>query len=127
MNDSGTSPRPLGPYTPVVSAGQFIVTSGQVGLVPGQTPPALAEGGLEAQTRQAIANVAAVLSEFGIGWESVFKTTCYLTDIAAYAEFNAIYVELLGSHRPARTLVAVSALPVGAVVEIEAWAFAPGG
>jgi len=115
---------PVGPYTPVVKAGPFVVTSGQVGLKTGDSGPALVEGGLVAQTRQAIANVATVLSEFDLAWTDVFKTTVYLTDIAAYAEFNSIYMEELGSHRPSRTLVAVSGLPVGALVEIEAWALA---
>jgi len=120
--DPTSRPTPVGPYTPVVSAGPFVVTSGQVGLVQTDAGPALAVGGLEAQTRQAMANVATVLSEFGLGWPDVFKTTVYLTDIGAYGAFNAVYVEMLGSHRPARTLVAVSGLPVGALVEVEAWA-----
>jgi 2-iminobutanoate/2-iminopropanoate deaminase len=71
-----------------------------------------------------MANVSSVLAEVGLGWTDVFKTTVYLTDMAKYSAFNAVYMEELGSHRPARTLVAVTALPVGAVVEIEAWAFA---
>src|ERR1700677_5094989 len=75
---------PVGPYTPVVKAGPFVVTSGQVGLKTGDSGPALVEGGLVAQTRQAIANVATVLSEFDLAWTDVFKTTVYLTDIAAY-------------------------------------------
>ncbi len=124
--DPSTRPTPVGPYTPVVNAGPFVVTSGQVGLIQTDSGPALAVGGLEAQTRQAMANVATVLSEFGLAWPDVFKTTVYLTDITAYGQFNAVYVEMLGSHRPARTLVAVSALPVGAVVEIEAWALRTG-
>jgi 2-iminobutanoate/2-iminopropanoate deaminase len=115
---------PVGPYTPVVEAGPFVVCSGQVGLVSGESGPVLVEGGLEAQTRQAMANVASVLGEVWLGWTDVFKTTVYLTDISQYSAFNAIYVEELGSHRPARTLVAVTALPVGAMVEIEAWALA---
>jgi 2-iminobutanoate/2-iminopropanoate deaminase len=116
---------PVGPYTPVVRAGDLVVCSGQVGLAPGPGGrPALADGGLEFQTRQAMANVASVLGEVGLGWPQVFKTTVYLTDISTYSSFNAVYVEVLGDHRPARTLVAVAALPIGALVEIEAWAFA---
>ncbi|MGO9342870.1 MAG: RidA family protein [Acidimicrobiales bacterium] len=101
-----------------------MVFSGQVGLVTGESGPALVEGGLEAQTRQAMANVASVLGGVGLGWTDVFKTTVYLTDISQYSAFNAVYVEALGAHRPARTLVAVTSLPVGAEVEIEAWALA---
>lgn len=115
---------PVGPYTPVVRAGPFVVCSGQVGLAAGEPGPVLVDGGLEAQTRQAMANVSSVLGEVGLGWPDVFKTTVYLTDISKYSDFNAIYMEELGSRRPARTLVAVTALPVGAVVEIEAWALA---
>jgi len=119
---------PVGPYTPVVRAGDLVVCSGQVGLATGPDGrPALVDGGLEAQTRQAMANVASVLGEAGLGWPEVFKTTVYLTDISAYSAFNAIYVDVLRDHRPARTLVAVAGLPVGALVEIEAWALASRG
>jgi len=116
---------PVGPYTPVVKAGPYVVCSGQIGLENGTAGVALAEGGLVAQTRQAMSNVASVLGEFGLGWSDVFKTTVYLTDISEYSDFNAIYMEELGAHRPARTLVAVAALPIGALVEIEAWAIVP--
>jgi 2-iminobutanoate/2-iminopropanoate deaminase len=114
---------PVGPYTPVVEAGPFVVCSGQVGLVASKDGPKLAEG-FEAQVHQSMANVATVLGQVGLGWTDVFKTTVFLTDMSAYAEFNKIYMEALGSHRPARTLVAVDALPVGALVEVEAWALA---
>jgi 2-iminobutanoate/2-iminopropanoate deaminase len=116
---------PVGPYTPVMRAGPYAVCSGQIGLENGSAGVALAEGGLVPQTRQAMSNVASVLSELGLGWPDVFKTTVYLTDISAYSDFNAIYMEELGPLRPARTLVAVTALPLGALVEIEAWALAP--
>jgi 2-iminobutanoate/2-iminopropanoate deaminase len=116
---------PVGPYTPVVRAGPYVVCSGQIGLANGSAGVALAEGGLVPQTRQAMSNVSSVLGEFGLGWPDVFKTTVYLTDISAYSDFNGTYMEELGSHRPARTLVAVTALPLGALVEIEAWALAP--
>jgi 2-iminobutanoate/2-iminopropanoate deaminase len=115
---------PIGPYTPVVRAGPFVVCSGQVGLAHGSAGAALVEGGLEPETRQAMANVSTVLGEVGLGWADVFKTTVYLTDMSSYTHFNAIYVDELGSHRPARTLVAVAALPIGALVEVEAWALA---
>ena len=118
---------PVGPYTPVMRAGPYVVCSGQIGLENGSAGAALAEGGLGPQTRQAMSNVASVLSELGLGWTDVFKTTVYLTDISAYSDFNAIYMEELGALRPARTLVAVTALPLGAHVEIEAWALAPTG
>jgi 2-iminobutanoate/2-iminopropanoate deaminase len=83
----------------------------------------LAEG-LEAQTRRAMANVRELLAGRGLGWQNVVKTTVFLADIADYARFNEIYTEEAGKHRPARTLVGVAGLPLGALVEIEAWAYA---
>ena len=115
---------PVGPYTPITRAGPFVVCSGQVGIAASESGPSLVDGGLEPETRQAMANVASLLGELELGWPDVFKTTVYLTDISQYSAFNAVYVEELGSHRPASTLVAVAALPIGAVVEIEAWASA---
>lgn len=114
---------PVGPYTPAVRCGQWLVCSGQVGITSGPGGPVLADG-LEAQTRQAMANVADLLAGHGLRWEHVVKTTVFLADIADYARFNAVYVEELGSHRPARSLVGVAGLPLGALVEIEAWALA---
>jgi 2-iminobutanoate/2-iminopropanoate deaminase len=99
-------------------AGEWLVCSGQVGLAAGQ----LVEGGVTAQLTQAIANLAALLASEGAGLDAVVKTTVFLTDIADYAEMNAAYVAAFGTHRPARSAVAVAGLPVGALVEIEAWA-----
>lgn len=113
---------PVGPYTPAVRCGPWLVCSGQVGIEQGDDGPVLAEG-LEAQTRRAMANVKNLLAGRGLGWQDVVKTTVFLTDIADYARFNEVYVEELGNARPARSLVQVGALPLGAVVEIEAWAY----
>ncbi len=109
---------PVGPYAPVVRAGEWIVCSGQVGLSEGR----LVEGGIEAQVRQAIANVAALLESQGASLRDVVKTTVFLSDIADYGAMNEAYVEGFGDHRPARSAVAVAALPLGALVEVEAWA-----
>ena len=113
---------PVGPYSPAVRAGPLLVCSGQVGIEQGPDGPVLADG-FAAQTRRAIANVADVLSGHGLAWSHVVKTTVFLTDMAEYPAFNDIYMEALGTHRPARSLVAVAALPLGALVEIEAWAY----
>jgi 2-iminobutanoate/2-iminopropanoate deaminase len=113
---------PVGPYTPVVRAGDLVVCSGQIGLDSGASPPGLVPGGVAAQTKQALANLRTLLESEGLGWAEVFKTTVYLADIADYAVFNEAYVEVLGEHRPARAAVAVSGLPLGALVEIDAWA-----
>jgi 2-iminobutanoate/2-iminopropanoate deaminase len=114
---------PVGPYSPAVRAGQWLVCSGQIGIEQGPDGPVLAAGGFEEQTRRALANVGAVLWGRELGWAHVVKTTVFLTDMAHYGAFNDIYVEVLGSHRPARSVVAVNALPMGALVEIEAWAY----
>jgi 2-iminobutanoate/2-iminopropanoate deaminase len=113
----------VGPYTPAVRAGEWLVCSGQIGIQQGQDGPELVAGGFEAQTRRALANVASLLTGRGLGWANVVKTTVYLADMADYGSFNALYLEVLGTSRPARSVVAVAALPMGALVEIEAWAF----
>lgn len=117
---------PVGPYAPAVRAGPWLVCSGQIGLRTEGAGPVLADGGLAGQARQALENVAALLEAHGFGWSDVVKTTVFLTDMAGYGAFNEIYVAALGGHRPARTLVAVAALPLGALVEIEVWAYSPG-
>jgi 2-iminobutanoate/2-iminopropanoate deaminase len=113
--------KPLGPYTPVVRAGDFIIVSGQVGAKDG----ALVAGGVAGQTSQAVANLVDRLAEMGAELTDVVKTTCFLIDMDAFATFNAAYIEGFGDHRPARSTVAVRELPVGAVVEIEAMAYKP--
>ncbi|HSH23474.1 MAG TPA: Rid family hydrolase, partial [Acidimicrobiales bacterium] len=92
--------------------------SGQLGLHDG----ALVAGGVAAQTRQALANVAALLAGAGATLADVVKTSVFLTDIADFAAMNEVYAEAFGDHRPARSTVAVTALPLGAAVEVEAWA-----
>lgn len=113
-------PRLVGPYAPVVGAGDLLACSGQLGVRDG----ALAEG-LDAQVRQCVANLTAVLATAGAELSDVVKTTVFLVDMADFAAMNAAYVEAFGGHRPARSAVAVRALPLGALVEIEAWALAP--
>lgn len=92
-------------------------------MAAGANGPALVAGGLPAQTRRALANLGELLRSEGLGWADVFKTTAYLADMADYAAFNETYVEVLGDNRPARAVVAVAGLPLGALVEIEAWAY----
>jgi 2-iminobutanoate/2-iminopropanoate deaminase len=116
---------PVGPYAPAVRAGPWLVCSGQVGIRSEGGGPVLVEGGVAAQARQALDNVGALLAGRGLAWENVVKTTVFLTDMADYGTFNDIYVEALGDHRPARSLVAVAGLPLGALVEVEVWAYVP--
>jgi len=115
----GEAPRPVGPYTPVVRAGGWLICSGQLGLKDG----ALVEGGAAAEVAQAVANIRALLGEHGAGLAEVAKTTVFLTDIADYGDMNAAYIQAFGDHRPARSAVAVTGLPFGASVEVEAWAW----
>lgn len=112
--------KPLGPYTPVVRAGDLVFVSGQVGIADGALPD-----GVAAQTSQAIENLTAQLATVGATLADVVKTTCFLVDMDAFATFNEAYVAGFGDHRPARSTVAVRELPVGAVVEIEAVAHVP--
>ncbi len=111
--------KPIGPYTPIVRAGGWLVCSGQVGQAAG----AIVEGGVAAQLTQAIANMEGLLRSEGASLTSVVKTTVFLTDMADFAVMNNAYVAAFGDHRPARSAIAVVALPLGAAVEIEAWAW----
>ena len=113
--------KPLGPYTPAVRAGDWIIVSGQLGLVDG----ALVEGGVPAQTAQAVENLKSQLASMGATVADVAKTLCFLTDMETFAAFNEAYVAGFGDSRPARSTIGVAALPAGAAVEIEAWAFKP--
>jgi 2-iminobutanoate/2-iminopropanoate deaminase len=110
--------KPVGPYSPVVRAGEWIICSGQVGAVDG----ALVDGGVQAQTLQALANISALLAGEGATLADVVKTTVFLAHINDYSAVNEVYARGFGDHRPARSAVAVAALPLGAMVEIEAWA-----
>jgi 2-iminobutanoate/2-iminopropanoate deaminase len=111
--------KPVGPYTPVLRAGPWLVVSGQVGIADGQ----LVTGGMEAELRQALANLAALLEGEGASLSDVVKTTVFLRHIDDYSVMNEAYVEVFGDHRPARSAVAVAGLPLGALVEVEAWAY----
>jgi len=117
---------PVGPYSPTMRAGDLLVCSGQIGITSGPEGPILAPGGFAAQARQAIDNVTGLLAGEGLGWEHVVKTTAFLADMSDYGKFNEVYVEALGTHRPARSVVAVAGLPMGALVEIEVWAYTGG-
>lgn len=118
--------RPVGPYSPVLRAGGWVVTSGQVGAVPGADgTPALLPGGMVAELRQAISNLATVLATEGATLEDVVKTTVYLVDMGDYPELNEVWTEIFAGRRPARSAVAVAALPLGARVEVDAWAYVP--
>jgi len=110
---------PVGPYTPLVRAGDWLVCSGQLGLRDGS----FAGDDVASQVRQAVANVEALLASEGRSLTDVVKTTVFLADIGDYEAMNEAYVEAFGEHRPARSAFAVAGLPRGARVEVEAWAY----
>lgn len=112
-------PRPLGPYTPIVRAGEWLICSGQVGAAGGR----LVDGGIGAQVTQAVANLATLLQSEGATLADTAKTTVFLADMADFGTMNEAYLAAFGDHRPARSAFAVAALPLGAAVEIEAWAW----
>jgi len=114
--------KPLGPYTPVVRAGDFIYVSGQGGLDDGVK----VEGGVVAETIQTMKNIATLLESQGASMSDVVKTTCFLVDMDDYTKFNAEYsAGFPANHRPARSCVAVKTLPAGFAVEVEAIAYKP--
>ena len=117
----GLMSKPLGPYTPVVQAGDWIIVSGQLGMKDG----ALVDGGVAGQTRQAVENLKAQLATVGATLADVAKTLCFLTDMDTFATFNEAYVAGFGDARPARSTIGVAALPAGGAVEIEACAYRP--
>jgi 2-iminobutanoate/2-iminopropanoate deaminase len=113
---------PVGAYTPVVRAGDWLIVSGQLGrTADGEFVP----DGVAGQTRQAVANIGELLEGEGASLADVAKTTVFLASIDDYAVMNEAYVEAFGDHRPARSAFATAGLPLGALVEIEAWAHAP--
>lgn len=112
---------PVGPYTPVVRAGEWLICSGQLGLIDGK----LVDGGVGEQTTAAVRNLRSLLESQDAGLSDVTKTTVFLADMGAYGSMNDAYVAAFGDHRPARSAIGVAALPLGALVEIEAWAHRP--
>lgn len=112
------APAAIGPYSQGVVANGFLFTAGQIALDPvsGQ----IVEGDVVAQTRRVLANLRAILATVGADWTDVVKTTIFLQDMRDFSQVNEVYAELLGTARPARSTVQVSALPRGVLVEIDA-------
>lgn len=110
---------PVGPYTPIVRAGDWLIVSGQIGLRDGEVVP----GGIRDEVAQAVANIGALLATEDAALGDVVKTTVYLRHMRDYPLMNEAYIEAFGDIRPARAAVAVVELPLHALVEIEAWAY----
>jgi 2-iminobutanoate/2-iminopropanoate deaminase len=115
---SAKAPKAIAPYSPAVKAGGLVFISGQLGVVP--ETGAFAEGGVEAETRQALTNLKELLETAGASLEQVTKATVFLRDIADFAKMNGVYSEFFKVDPPARSAFQVGALPRGAAVEIEA-------
>jgi 2-iminobutanoate/2-iminopropanoate deaminase len=117
------APAAIGPYSQAIVAGDFLFTAGQIPIDPGTGQ--VIDGDVVAQAERVLANLSAVLSAGGCAWADVVKTTVYLQDMADFPRVNEVYAKALGSARPARSTVQVSALPRGALVEIDAVARIP--
>ena len=115
-----SAPRAIGPYSQALAVGGWVFLSGQIPLDPATGE--LVSEEFPRQAEQALANLGAVLEAAGCDRSRVAKVTVYLTEIRRFAEFNQIYADFFGPHRPARAVVEVAALPRGAQVEVEAMA-----
>ena len=115
---------PIGPYPPIVRAGPWLITSGQLGLAARDGParPPLVEAGRR-PADPGPGQRRATAADTGPPRSDVVKTTVFVTDMGAYAAVNEAYAGFFGDHRPARSVVGVAGLPMGAAVEVEAWAY----
>ncbi len=116
------APGAIGPYSQGIRVGDFIFTAGQGGADP-QTGK-IVEGGIAAQTRRVLENIAAILEAGGSSMDKVVKTTVFLADMNDFAAMNEVYAEFFPADPPARTTVAAARLPLDILVEIEAVAIA---
>ncbi len=119
------APEAIGPYSQAVSCAGWLYTSGQIGIDPATGE--MVEGGFEAQARQVLKNLRAVLASAGATFDDVVKATIYVTDLGNFQVLNGLYAEAMGDHRPARSTVQAGALPLGALVEIDLVARMPEG
>ena len=119
------APQAVGPYAQAIAAGGFVFCSGQTPLVPATMR--IEATTIEEQTRQVLHNLNTVLASRQLSLANVVKTTVFLKNFADFARMNAVYAEVFGTHRPARTTVEVSRLPLEALVEIECIAALPDG
>jgi 2-iminobutanoate/2-iminopropanoate deaminase len=117
FQEIANAPKAVGPYSPAVKVGNMYFLSGQVGLKP--ATGTLVAADIESQTEQALANLRSVLTGLGLSFENVAKSTIFLTDMANFQTVNSLYGAAFGDHKPARSTIQVSALPLGAIVEID--------
>lgn len=115
------APKPVGPYSQAIKAGGFIFVSGQIPLDP--STGKLVEGSFEDKVRRVMDNIKAILEAAGASMDDIVKVTVYLSDIRLFSEFNRVYSEYFKGSPPARVVVEVSGLPLGAELEVEAIAY----
>jgi 2-iminobutanoate/2-iminopropanoate deaminase len=111
------APAAIGPYSQAIVTGGFVFTAGQIALVPETMQ--LVQGDIGVETSRVFANLKAVLQAAGSGLDRVVRTTVFLADMADFPAMNEVYAREFGSHRPARSTVAVKTLPKNARVEID--------
>ena len=111
------APKPIGPYSQGLAAGDFIFTSGQIGIDP--ATGSLVTGGIETETRRVFDNNTSILAAGGSSFARVVKVAVYLVDLADFEKVNKIYQEYFKDHAPVRTTVGVAALPKAARIEID--------
>lgn len=114
---SADAPKAIGPYSQAVSASGMLYTAGQIALDPATME--IVPGGIIEQSERVLRNLEAVLREAGLGFDNVVKTTVFLVDMGEFAAMNEVYARFFGDHRPARSTVAVAALPRNVRVEID--------
>jgi 2-iminobutanoate/2-iminopropanoate deaminase len=117
FHHTDSAPKAIGPYSQAVEVDGWLYTSGQVALDPASGE--MAGGGFEAQARRVLENLRHVLASAGCTFQNVVKATVYVVDLADFPKLNALYAEVMGDHRPARSTVQVAGLPKGALVEID--------
>jgi 2-iminobutanoate/2-iminopropanoate deaminase len=123
VTTTSSAPAAVGPYSQAIRCGDMIYTAGQLGLDP--ETGKLVEGGIQAQARQALRNLQAILTASGSSMADVVKTTVFLQDMADFGAMNEVYAAFFADAPPARSAVQVAALPLGGLVEIEAVAIVP--
>ena len=111
------APEAIGPYSQSVKCGNFLFASGQIPLDP--VSGSMAENNIQAQTERVMENIKGLLESQNLTFANVIKTTCFLSDMANFAAFNEVYAKYFTENPPARSTVAIKALPKDALVEVE--------
>ncbi len=121
--NTNNAPAPIGPYSQAIAAGNFVFVSGQIPMDPSTGD--IASENVKAETKQVMENIKAILSEAGLGFDDIVKTSIFLTDMQTFAQVNEVYGSYFTSQFPARETIQVSALPKNVNVEISVIAVKP--